>query len=148
MLHETFLNLIFFSTFQTISTGNIYTHTTHKIMSMQETMEHRIIRSKNWFNASIKIEKREDDDIDVGDLSASQRSPLRSPKRIKSSLSPIPTASTPLKSPTATFAQQGQLLPEFSHIPRVLRRLTCQATALPSFLYGVGPKTHCNGRRM
>lgn len=45
-------------------------------------------------------------------------------------------------------ASGGNLLNEHHHIPRPPRHLPCEASSLPTFLYGLGPKVQCNTRKM
>lgn len=42
----------------------------------------------------------------------------------------------------------GNLLNEHHHIARPARRLPCEASSLPTFLFGLGPRVQCNTRKM
>lgn len=42
----------------------------------------------------------------------------------------------------------GNLLNEHYHIPRPPRHLPCEASSLPTFVYGLGTKVQCNTRKM
>lgn len=52
------------------------------------------------------------------------------------------------ESPAKGDQSQAFLMPEFHHIPRLPRKLPCQPSYLPKFLYGLPPKVQCNGRKL
>ena len=91
-------------------------------------MEHRIIRSKSrHLLQEIKIEMQDVDVVDSRGVLGSTSQVIKTEPGVKAS-------------------GHGTLLPEHHHIPRPPRKLQCQFTSLPSFLYGLGPKVQCNGR--
>lgn len=98
---------------------------------MSETVEHRVIRSKRNMS-DIKLEVV--DDVEIGDIAGMSGAivPLIVPK--------------PEKSIKLEGSHKMALLPEHYHIPRPTRKLQCQPTSLPRFLYSLGPKVTCNGR--
>lgn len=149
-----------------------YTFTTHKILSMPESMEHRLIRSKHRPTKPVLIEEIKVEVDDGGETSVCQqrvKSPLKSPTFIARSPLKSPTGATAgaargvLKSPTSqrgasktspVVGDGGQgklpqgintLVPEFTYIPRPTRRVYCQPTTLPTFLYDVVPRVDSNG---
>lgn len=106
-------NLLFVTRLSTV-----YGHTTHRICSMQETMEHRIIRSKH----SPLVEELE--------------VKLKSPDQLKNPKNPIPLETT------------LNLISEFRHIPRPSRVEECQPTEMPLFVFNLAPKLQGPGRRI
>lgn len=159
-----------------------YTFTTHKIMSMPESMEHRIIRSKHRNTKAplveeIKIEVI--DDVIEGILATPTtpqrvKSPLKSPGHLTRSPLKSPTGSltgtrASLKSPTSQKSgnntktspivgdlnqvkiphhSTSSLAAEFSYIPRPPRKIYCQATTYPPFLYDVVPRVQTCGHKL
>lgn len=113
-----------------ITTENrIYTFTEQKIEGMTETMEHRIIRSKK--NAGILIKSETEVKIELENVD----------ENLPGLITEIST-SKPLQSGGTI------LLPEFHHFNRSPRRLKCQPTEMPSFLFGIVPKVHSQGNKM
>lgn len=104
---------------------------------MSETVDHRIIRSKRAL-AEIKLEICDDADVDiVAAATSSAISPLKVPKSEKGAKS---------EAIAQQKMAQAVLVPEHHHIPRPPRKLQCQPTSLPRFLYGIGPKVTSNSR--
>jgi DNA helicase INO80 len=119
----------------------VYTHQNQVVHSMQETTDHRIIRSRH---AKVTLE-------------IVPKSPIKSPTRLIKS---------PMKSPTqkeishvfsekpSSFntpnSESGQLklLPEFPHVPRDSRTLICERTEMPKFLFNLPPKIQSHARRL
>lgn len=66
-------------------------------------------------------------------------------KQLKSEQPLIEELQPSERSPVTTG---GNLLNEHYHIPRPPRYLPCEASSLPTFLYGLGPKVQCNTRKM
>ncbi|XP_059621349.1 chromatin-remodeling ATPase INO80 [Phlebotomus argentipes] len=140
---EDSLNRLFFSFGSVLNallfTGNIssvYTHADHTIVSIAETMEHRIIRSKNRRMAS-KIEELK---VDVEAVKLPP-SPLKSPTaglHVK----------LPAKSPTGAAQSGLALLPEFPHKQHGAVTLECRPTDMPAFVYGLPPKVQTSGRSL
>lgn len=95
-------------------------------------MEHRLIRSKSARN-DMKIEFKDDQDFNEFDLMTPTSSS---------------TLSIATESPKTSDKSQTFVLPEIHHIPRPPRKLQCQPTNLPNFLYGLAPKVQCNGKMM
>lgn len=101
---------------------------------MPETVEHRIIRSKQARQSELIAEVR--NDLMIEDFTPKkQHSPSKS-------LSSSKTDSSP-----KTAHHQNTLLPAFHHIPRLQRKFQCQPTTMPAFLYGMGPKVTTRGVR-
>lgn len=100
---------------------------------MPETMEHRIIRSKQARQSELISEVR--NELMVDDFT---------PKKQLSPSKPSTSKSEP--SPKSTH-HQNTLLPAFHHIPRMQRKFQCQPTTMPTFLYGMGPKVTTRGVR-
>lgn len=112
-----------------ITTENrIYTFTEQKIEGMIETMEHRIIRSKK--NTGVLI-KSEDVKIEIENIDEN-----------------IPNLITEISNSKPLQSGGTVLLPEFHHYNRSPRRLKCQPTEMPSFLFGIVPKVHSQGNKM
>lgn len=161
-----------------------YTFTTHKIMSMPETMEHRIIRSKH---RNAKAPLIEEIKVEITDDAVEGTSVTTTPppsQRVKSPLkSPSFSTRSPLKSPTGASAGSrvsmksptaqrssntirtspiigditvpakiplgsSSLVAEFSYIPRPPRKVFCQPTTYPPFLYDVVPRVQTNGHKL
>lgn len=118
-----------------VETYPIYTFTQNTIHSMIETMDHRMIRSKSARN-SMQIEFKDEPDFSEFDLMGMPAA--------SSSTATTTTAATS-KSPDKS---QIFVLPEIHYIPRPARKLQCQPTHLPNFLYGLAPKVQCNSQKM
>ena len=126
-LHKNFLpensvlrNFIFTS--HNARESSVYTYQDQLMCSMQETTDHRIIRSRH---APIKV-----------------LPPLKSPTR---------SLKSPIKSPTLpdeTTSGNLVLLPEFPHTPRDSRTLTCEPTNMPRFLYKLPPRVQSHAKRL
>lgn len=108
--------------------SSVYTHQNQLMCYMQETTDHRIIRSRH---APIKV-----------------LTPLKSPTRVFKS---------PLKSPTIREPTEKKLdeqcgnivfIPEFPHVPREPRTLICEPTEMPKFLYKLPPKVQSSAKRL
>lgn len=87
-------------------------------------MEHRIIRSKHK-NSQLQFMNEQTDDTKV----------LTSPN--KSNLSPQKNVQNPTT-----------LCPEIPYVERPIRSLTCVATEMPKYLYGLAPKVQCSVRKL
>lgn len=118
---------------QVPSHQSVYTFTQHTLNSMPETMEHRIIRSKQARQSELIIEV-------CNELIVDDFTPIKQ-------LSPSkPSTSKTDSSPKSTH-HQNTLLPALHYIPRVQRKFQCQPTTMPTFLYGIGPKITTRGVR-
>lgn len=132
-LHKSFLtkdsvmrNLIFTS--RNASESSVYTHQDQLMCAMQETTDHRIIRSRH---APIKV-----------------LTPLKSPTRLIKS----PMKSPPIRDPTEKKIDEPSaniiLIPEFAHVTRDSRKLICEPTEMPKFLYNLPPKIQSSAKRL
>lgn len=109
--------------------SSVYTYQNQIMCSMQETTDHRIIRSRHPPTNELL------------------KAPLKSPTR---------GFKSPMKSPTIYEAdkeideQSGnlKLIPEFPHIPRKSRKLICEPTDMPRFLYNLPPKIQSSAKRL
>ncbi|KAG5679503.1 hypothetical protein PVAND_009066 [Polypedilum vanderplanki] len=119
-----------------ISKNTIYTHQNQLICSMQETTDHRIIRSRH---APVKV------------LEQVVKTPLKSPTRLLKSPMKSPTqkdASLSEKKVLENDNSQLRLLPEFPHVPREPRTLVCEPTIMPKFLYNLPPKVQSHAKHL
>lgn len=108
---------------------------------MQETAEHRIIRSKHAKPLITEIK-------DEPSTSHLVKSPLKSPTRLMKS---------PMKSPTHIQISQQldkatscgiHLQPEFLHIERTPQVFDCEFTDMPRFVFDLPPKVACPSRKI
>lgn len=125
---------------------------------MQETIEHRVIRCKNYDKDSvtqlqdsvlieeledIKLFKKEEMDLDVvncDDDSSSQTGLFLR----KSTL-----AEKPNKNTNKTKVDvSATILPEFPYIPRKPTEYYCESLEMPKFLYGLGQRVQAVNRRI
>lgn len=126
MLENTVMRNLIFTSYNTRE-SIVYTHQNQLMCSMQETTDHRIIRSRH---APIKV-----------------LAPLKSPTR------PI---KSPIKTPPALAAEKKVdevcgnivLIPEFPHVPRESRTLLCEPTDMPRFLISLPPKVQSSAKRL
>lgn len=114
--------------------STVYTYQDQLMCAMQETTDHRIIRSRH---APAKA-------FEIKTSSMLVKSPLKSPTRHLKS----PT----LREPVEKLAQDDingtlRLLPDFPHIPRETRKLICQPTEMPRFLYCLPPRIQSRQKR-
>ncbi|CAD7093608.1 unnamed protein product [Hermetia illucens] len=133
------LNTLLFTANVTVD-SSVYTFGDYQVSNMQETIEHRFIRSKNRNDIDSKplIETL---DIQIKDENGSDDiKPLPSPTRGRGAIK------TEKASP-ASLSTTAALVPEFPHIPRPPKRCICQPLNMPRFLYGLGPKAQANGRK-
>jgi chromatin-remodeling ATPase INO80 len=117
-MHETSVLQQLIFTSHNSRESSIYTHQDQFMCSMQETTEHRIIRSRH---APIQI---------------------KSPTRILKS---------PMKSPTnidKNVVNDFKFITEFPHIPREPKKLICEPTEMPKFLYSLPLKVHSVAKRL
>lgn len=98
----------------------VYTHQDQVMCSMQETTDHRIIRSRH----------------------ATHIVPLKSPTRILKSPLKLP------EKKIDDVPGNILLLPEFPHFPRASRILICQPTEMPKFLFNLPPKVQSSAKRL
>lgn len=105
--------------------SKVYSYTQHRLEAMQETMEHRIIRSKKRTIFPVKIEEI----------------------KIEADLEIVPGSSSASKSqssPTSTLV----LIPEFPHQALPSQVFECEATEMPEFVFNLVPKIQSTGRRL
>lgn len=120
--------------------STIYTHTDHAMCSMQESVEHRITRSKHCMVREIKEE-----------LSTSKaiKSPLKVKPPVKSPAAITAAAALQMHNETSLGTTCGiQLQPEFIHVPKPAKVLTCQPSEMPRFVYNLPPKVQCPAKRI
>jgi chromatin-remodeling ATPase INO80 len=126
MLEGSIMSDLIFTSFNSRE-SSVYTFKDQIMCSMQETTDHRIIRSRH---APIKV-----------------LAPLKSPTRgIKSPLK-SPTLREPLDKKLDECANLV-LIPEFPHIQRKARNLICEPTDMPRFLYKLPPKIQSSAKRL
>lgn len=143
---ERYANQVFVSRYSvmdkllfTTTTMASYIHLDHSIHSMPESMEHRTWRSKCVENESdnvVKITSEELTDFESPTTSQASKPAVKSPTK-----SPISKGDSQKSSETIT------LLPEFPFIERPSKVIVGQLTDMPTYLYGLGPKVQCNGRK-
>lgn len=100
---------------------------------MPESVEHRIIRSKQGRQSESLVEVR--NDLIVDDFTPKKQLSPSKPSTSKTDISP------------KSAHHQSTLVPAFHHIPRLPRKFQCQPTTMPRFLYGMGPKITTRGVR-
>ncbi|XP_053689861.1 chromatin-remodeling ATPase INO80 [Sabethes cyaneus] len=133
-LYVVLTNLIFTATSQ----NSIYTHTCHRKRTMQETMEHRILRSRKVVNLN-PVERQmmaSTSDLAFHDLDDMQ-----------------PASAKEKHASTKALTTNVPLLPEFLHSFQSETKLECWPTEMPRFLYGQisrivspGRKHYCESR--
>lgn len=107
--------------FTSSGTNSIYSHTDLKICPMQETMEHRILRSRNAMK-----------------LSGVKNTTIPGPTGIKVE---------GLDELTECSSANVTLLPEFPHRFRPAEVHRCWPTEMPQFLYGLIPRVVCSEKK-
>lgn len=129
-LHKPFLsddsvlrNFIFTS--QNARESSTYTFQDQLMCSMQETTDHRIIRSRH---APIKVFEKSP--------TKGFKSPMKSPT--------IREPGEKLDEPSSNLI----LIPEYPHIPRQSRKLICEPTDMPKFLFNLPPKVQSSAMRL
>ncbi|XP_054726718.1 chromatin-remodeling ATPase INO80 isoform X1 [Anastrepha obliqua] len=148
-LHRSFLmeqsvlrNFLF--TGVTTQNSTVYSFGKYKTVNIQETIEHRVIRSKHSdstkksclelasFNDSIGIKMESDLDTseDASQLSVSSKS-QKSVAKHKDDID-----------------ANAKLLPEFPHMPRTPTVYQCEALEMPRFLYGLSQRVQAVKRHM
>lgn len=96
---------------------------------MQETIEHRVIRSKVLTQKSDLIEEMADDskpELEVESVEVQTKSNTKSDVKVTKLL----------------------LLPEFPHRPRKPRSYKCEPLSMPRLLYDLGQRVHAVNRRL
>ncbi|XP_055921969.1 chromatin-remodeling ATPase INO80 [Eupeodes corollae] len=136
----------FIFTRMTSSESSIYTFGDYQIANMQESIEHRVIRSRNRKiteirspiegNLLFKSELDTDDDFARPVVVKEESKTFTSPPRGR-----------PPKNPDKSVKSSTILLPEFPHIPKPPRKFFCEAIEMPRFLYGLGQKVQAVKRR-
>lgn len=124
-------NFIFTS--HNVSESCVYTYQDQLMCSMQETTDHRIIRSRH---APIKV------------LEDYMKPPLKSPTRGLKSPLKSPTIREPGEKKVDEQSSNLKLIPEFPHFPRGSRTITCAPTEMPKFLFNLPPKIQNCAKRL
>ncbi|CRL03233.1 CLUMA_CG016168, isoform A [Clunio marinus] len=116
--------------------SSIYTHQNQLMCSMQETTDHRIIRSRhapaNALDEHIKT------------------TPVKSPtiRGLKSPMKSPTIRIEPIEKKLDESCGHIKLLPEYPHIPQKPRKIICEATEMPKFLYKLPPKIQSTAKRL
>lgn len=122
-------NLLFTS--QSVSKSIIYTHQNQLLCSMQESTDHRLIRSRHVKLPNVV------------------KSPLKSPTRaLKSPTLPKEEKISFEITTTTDTSNQLHLVPEFIHVPREPKTLICEPTEMPKFLFNLPPKVQSKSKRL
>lgn len=146
-MSETSVLRNFIFTSQNVGESIVYTHQDQFVHSMQETTDHRIIRSRHA--PIIKVLEQS--------TSSLVKTPLKSPTRLLKSPMKSPTHKehhhhhhADKKSPHDTHHEQShlRLLPEFPHVPRESRTLFCEPTNMPKFLFNLPLKVHSRAKKL
>ncbi|XP_021709328.1 putative DNA helicase Ino80 [Aedes aegypti] len=126
--YEVMNNLIFTNTCQ----NSVYTHTDQWICPMQETMEHRILRSRKALK-----------------LSESEQQILKASASLNfEDIAEMPSGFSKDKhSGAKTSVANIPLLPEFIHRLHSKQKLECRQTEMPKFLYSLIPRVVSSGRK-
>lgn len=114
---------------QTSNESTIYAYGDYKTCNMQETIEHRVIRSKHKHNieeADIKNEMLDEAESELIINAAA----ANSANKQKLSKEPL------------------RLLPEFQHRQRLPQYYQCEALEMPRFLYGLNQKVNAFKRQL
>lgn len=127
--------------------SKMYTHTTHTFQNVPESMEHRIMRSKQH-QPLIKVEPKVEEVFHETRLRSPMKSPTKSPMK-----STVQQIKSPVKSPSLTPKSQISsdglsLVPEFTHHFRPPAHIHCYKTEMPSFVCRIPPKISCRVRKM
>lgn len=139
-------NFIF--TRMTSSESSVYTFKDYKITNMQETIEHRVIRSKKRKLIEMKSPHSEDNFVlkFETDIEEDFLKPMAIKEELKTFTSPA--RGRPPKNPDRNMKSATFLLPEFPHMPRQGQKVLCEAIEMPRFLYGLGQKIQAVKRRL
>lgn len=123
----------FLFTSMNVSKSTIYTHQNQLLCSMQESTDHRLIRSRHAKVINPNVIK----------------SPLKSPLRAHKSPTLKSSPHLP-KEEKLELSDNGnlQLIPEFPHVPREPRILNCEPTEMPKFLFNLPPKVQSQMKRV
>ncbi|XP_065355033.1 chromatin-remodeling ATPase INO80 [Calliphora vicina] len=114
---------------RTSTESTIYAYGDYKTYNMQETIEHRVIRSKykqNIEEAEIKNEMLDEAESELI-INAAAATPANKQKLSKEPL---------------------RLLPEFEHIQRLPQYYQCEALEMPKFLYGLNNRINAYKRQL
>ncbi|EDV43381.2 uncharacterized protein Dana_GF18461, isoform A [Drosophila ananassae] len=120
-------NFIF--TAMTANESSVYAFGDYFTYNMQETIEHRVIRSKVLTQKSDLIEEMADDskpELEVESVEVQTKSNTKSDVKVTKLL----------------------LLPEFPHRPRKPRSYKCEPLSMPRLLYDLGQRVHAVNRRL
>ncbi|XP_011206736.2 chromatin-remodeling ATPase INO80 [Bactrocera dorsalis] len=121
--------------------STIYAFGGYKTVNIQETIEHRVIRSKRIGDPTQKMmHMRFSEDLDI-----------KTEYDLESS---VDASSTPAKSHKSTSkhkddaSNNAKLLPEFPHVPRTPTVYQCEALEMPRFLYGLSQRVQAVKRNL
>ncbi|XP_017475619.1 PREDICTED: putative DNA helicase Ino80 [Rhagoletis zephyria] len=127
--------------------STVYAFGNYKTVNIQETIEHRVIRSKH---------------VDLTKKSAIEQASYNDSMTIKTELDldtsedATQMSTTPVSSKSQKSAPKhgedvdsnGKLLPEFQHIPRTPTLYQCESLQMPRFLYGLSQRVQAVKRHM
>lgn len=144
MLQQSLLRNFLF-TGMTSRESTVYAFGNYKTVNIQETIEHRVIRSKCVGDSAQKtahLHHSLSEDLDIKteyDLEASvdASGPVGSGKSHKSTSKHKDDVSVNIK-----------LLPEFPHVPRTPTLYQCEALEMPRFLYGLSQRVQAVKRNL
>ncbi|XP_011184935.1 chromatin-remodeling ATPase INO80 isoform X1 [Zeugodacus cucurbitae] len=120
--------------------STVYSFGSYKTMNIQETIEHRVIRSKYIGDSKLTAAHLHDslsEDLDIKaeyDLESSVEVPSKSHKCTSKH--------------KADVSANAKLLPEFRHVPRTPTVYQCEALEMPRFLYGLGQRVQAVKRNL
>lgn len=120
--------------------STVYSFGSYKTMNIQETIEHRVIRSKCIGDSKLTAAHLHDslsEDLDIKaeyDLESSVEVPSKSHKSTSKH--------------KADVSANAKLLPEFRHVPRTPTVYQCEALEMPRFLYGLGQRVQAVKRNL
>ncbi|KAH8277069.1 hypothetical protein KR026_004774 [Drosophila bipectinata] len=120
-------NFVF--TAMTANKSSVYAFGDYFTYNMQETIEHRVIRSKVLTQRTSLIDKYSEDskqELEMESVEVQTKSNTKSDVKVTKLL----------------------LLPEFSHRPRKPRSYKCEPLSMPRLLYDLGQKVHAVNRHL
>lgn len=125
---------------QTSRESSVYAFGDYITVNMQETIEHRVTRSKILKEKAGLIETLVD---------ADGQSETKAEPSIKQELE-LESVEVQTKSNTKSDVKMTtlHLLPEFPHRPRKPQRYQCEPLQMPRFLYGLGQRVQAVDRHL
>ncbi|XP_030374870.1 chromatin-remodeling ATPase INO80 [Scaptodrosophila lebanonensis] len=129
----------FIFTAMTANESSVYAFGDYLTVNMQETIEHRVIRSK-ILKQKTKL---------IQEMGKDEQQAQQSEDSIKQELE-IESVEVQTKSNTKSDVKVTtlHLLPEFPHRPRKPRRYECEPLQMPRFLYGLGQRVQAVQRHL